>query len=64
MPKLEKILEYRNSQALRLIASAQRLDGEIMARLSKHMAQDSNLFRTLTMMASLYLPAFLLAVRV
>ena len=59
---LEKILEYRNDQALRDIASAQKQGTEQMAKLAKQTAQDSTLLKALSMMGAFYLPATLLAV--
>lgn len=65
----EKILEYRNdetmqthSQALRDLASAQKTEAENMTRLTRQTAQDSKMLKALTVMATLYLPASLLAV--
>ncbi|KAL8916948.1 MAG: hypothetical protein Q9208_008269 [Pyrenodesmia sp. 3 TL-2023] len=64
----EKILEYRNdetmqthSQALRDFASAQKTEAENMTRLTRQTAQDSKMLKALTVMATLYLPATLLA---
>lgn len=70
VPQQEKILEYRNdetmrdhSQALRDISSGQKSESEIMTRLTRQTAQDSKMLKTLTVIASLYLPPTLLAVR-
>ena len=51
-----------HSQALRDFASAQKSEGENMTRLMRKTAQDSKMLKALTVMASLYLPASLLAV--
>ncbi|KAI4175203.1 MAG: hypothetical protein LQ346_008105, partial [Caloplaca aetnensis] len=67
-PHQEKILEYRNdetmqthSQALRDLAAAQKTEAENMTRLTRQTAQDSKMLKALTVMATLYLPATLLA---
>ena len=51
-----------HSRALCDIASAQKLEGERMTRLTRQTAQDSKMLKALTIMATLYLPASLLAV--
>jgi hypothetical protein len=50
------------SRTLRDFAAAQRVEAESTARLLRQTAQDSRMLKALTVMASLYLPASLLAV--
>ncbi len=52
-----------HSQALRDLAAAQKTEAENMTRLTRQTAQDSKMLKALTVMATLYLPATLLAVR-
>ncbi|KAF2658083.1 hypothetical protein K491DRAFT_294685 [Lophiostoma macrostomum CBS 122681] len=63
-----KILDFRNNEAmqnheraLQQIATDSRSEGENMVRLARQAARDSKLLKALTMLATLYLPASLLA---
>ena len=51
-----------HSQALRDLAEAQKGEAEKMTRLTRQTALDSKMLKALTVMATLYLPAGLLAV--
>lgn len=51
-----------HTQALRELAAAQKCEARNVTYLTKQTAQDSKLLKTLTVMATLYLPASLLAV--
>lgn len=64
------MLEFRNDEtmqehslALRQLAADQKAESEHMARLSLQTVRDSKLLKSLTGLATLYLPASLLAVR-
>jgi Mg2+ and Co2+ transporter CorA len=75
--QLSKILEYRNDEAIRLseeairsngealkqITSAIRTENEKFNQLTTQTAQDSKMMKALTFLATLYLPASLIAVR-
>ena len=64
------MLEYRNdktmqehSLALRRLAADQKVESEHMAKLALQTVRDSKMLKSLTGLATLYLPASLLAVR-
>lgn len=75
--QLSKILEYRNDEAIRhseeairsngealkQITSAIRTENEKFNELTTQTAQDSKTIKALTFLATLYLPASLIAVR-
>ncbi|CZR67836.1 uncharacterized protein PAC_17735 [Phialocephala subalpina] len=65
---LGRILDFRNheamyeqEQALRHIALASKIENENMAKLTRQAAQDSKFIKALTMLATMYLPATLIA---
>lgn len=64
------MLEYRNDKtmqehnvALRQLAADQKAESEHTARLALQTVRDSKMLKSLTGLATLYLPASLLAVR-
>ena len=68
--QLEKILEFRHdealqtqNQALARLSSEQKVAVEQIAQLQTQTTNDSRLLKSLTALATLYLPASLVAVR-